>query len=85
MTDREKIIQDAAEAQHILESSVFAKAWDDLREAYIREAVAETDPDAKLGKLTCIEVLFDVKAALGAKVNAGRLDESLPNNAKFVV
>lgn len=85
MTDRDRRIKEAAEAEHIVRSELFRRVWADLKETYLREAVQAGSPDEKLAKLSCIAVLFDVQGAFVAKAMDGRIAESEPAKADNVV
>lgn len=74
------------EAQRILSSELFVKAFDDLREIYIRDATRAKDHQERLDGLKAVEVLEDVRAALQAALMAGKVSQHMlgSKNAEVV-
>lgn len=75
---RREAMARADEAKRIVESDVFRRSWEALREQYISDAVRSDSDAGKLRSLQKIEVLSDVRDMFGAVVLNGQVAASEP-------
>jgi len=71
--NRREAMARADEAKRIVNSDIFKRAWEYQREQYIMEATKADTDAAKLRALQKIEVIADVRDALGLVVLNGEV------------